>query len=159
MSSRLVDNPVQRNYGVSVTDVDNDGRFEAFVTGNVGPTLVRSSLSLLSLSLSLSLSLFSLVVPHSSCSLTGAFVTCSCNVMAEQIYKWSGGSFVRMRDPVLEDSSRRAIGVAACDIDGDGREEIYVLNTDQCAPPLSDPSSPALKVCRTFSDHELFWVS
>ena len=86
----------------------------------VGPNLVRSSLSL--------------IVPHFSRSLTGAFVMCSCIVMAEQIYKWSGSSFVRIRDPVLEDSSRRAIGVAACDIDGDGREEIYVLNTDQCAP-------------------------
>lgn len=30
----------------------------------------------------------------------------------------------------IQDSSRKAIGVAACDTDGDGVEEIYVLNTD-----------------------------
>lgn len=30
----------------------------------------------------------------------------------------------------LRDRQGNAIGVTACDIDGDGREEIYVLNTN-----------------------------
>ncbi|MEO0566002.1 MAG: CRTAC1 family protein, partial [Chloroflexota bacterium] len=29
----IADNPIQRNYGVAVTDVDRDGAFELFVTG------------------------------------------------------------------------------------------------------------------------------
>ena len=29
------------------------------------------------------------------------------------------------------DTPGNAIGVAACDLDGDGREEIYFLNTNQ----------------------------
>ena len=31
----------------------------------------------------------------------------------------------------LMDTPGNAIGVAACDLDGDGREEIYFLNTNQ----------------------------
>ena len=31
---------------------------------------------------------------------------------------------------IFTDPSRRTIGVAACDIDKDGYEEIYFLNTD-----------------------------
>lgn len=38
--------------------------------------------------------------------------------------------FVDMADEVLADVGRQAIGVAAGDLNGDGREEIYVLNTD-----------------------------
>lgn len=30
----------------------------------------------------------------------------------------------------LRDQAGNAIGVAACDVDGDGREEIYFLNTN-----------------------------
>ena len=34
---------------------------------------------------------------------------------------------------MIADAERQAIGVAACDIDGDGREELYILNTDTFA--------------------------
>jgi hypothetical protein len=40
-SDLLLDNPVQLNYGVAVTDVDGDGAFELFVAGfNAAPNLV-----------------------------------------------------------------------------------------------------------------------
>ncbi|MCO5605617.1 hypothetical protein L7F22_059800 [Adiantum nelumboides] len=45
--------------------------------------------------------------------------------------KWTGERLANIaRGTPLEDSERRAIGVAAGDLDGDGEEEIYVLNTD-----------------------------
>ncbi|MCO5589361.1 hypothetical protein L7F22_043328 [Adiantum nelumboides] len=48
-----------------------------------------------------------------------------------QVLKWTGQRLVNIaRGTPLEDSERRAIGVAAGDLDGDGEEEIYVLNTD-----------------------------
>ncbi|MDX2162888.1 MAG: CRTAC1 family protein [bacterium] len=46
------------------------------------------------------------------------------------ILKWNGSGFENIADEVLSDADRHAIGVAACDIDGDGREELYILNTD-----------------------------
>ena len=33
-------------------------------------------------------------------------------------------------DPIFSDSKAKTIGVAACDIDGNGKEELYFLNTD-----------------------------
>ena len=51
-----------------------------------------------------------------------------------QIYKWNAKeqSMVDIvnGDAVVADATRKAIGVAACDVDGDGHEEVYVLNTD-----------------------------
>mmetsp|Transcript_9471 Transcript_9471/g.16516 ORF Transcript_9471/g.16516 Transcript_9471/m.16516 type:complete len:728 (-) Transcript_9471:56-2239(-) len=89
-SHLLQTNPIQKNYGVSVTDIDADGSFE-FVVAGFG-------------------------VPN-------------------QAHKWnsSAGKFqdVALGNEVLQDSSGRAIGVAACDVDGDGFEELYILNTDQ----------------------------
>ena len=35
-----------------------------------------------------------------------------------------------VRDEIFADKSRRTIGVAACDVNGDGKEELYFLNTD-----------------------------
>jgi hypothetical protein len=49
------------------------------------------------------------------------------------VLKWDGSVFRNIAPPELEDAERQAIGVAACDIDGDGREEIYILNTDTFA--------------------------
>lgn len=48
------------------------------------------------------------------------------------VLDWEGGSetLVDATPRDLEDPSRRAIGVAAADVDGNGREEIYVLNSD-----------------------------
>ncbi|CAM6101199.1 unnamed protein product [Calypogeia fissa] len=47
------------------------------------------------------------------------------------LLKWSGTELVDVATGTpLEDHDRRAIGVAAGDIDGDGQEELYVLNTD-----------------------------
>jgi hypothetical protein len=46
------------------------------------------------------------------------------------VLKYNGKGFVNIADETLADSGRRAIAVAAGDIDGDGQEEIYVLNTD-----------------------------
>jgi hypothetical protein len=40
------------------------------------------------------------------------------------------GEWVNIADEVLADAERQSIGVAACDLDEDGLEEIYVLNTD-----------------------------
>jgi hypothetical protein len=87
-SSLLYDNPSQRNYGVAVTDVDDDGAFEIVVAGFGHPNLVL---------------------------------------------KWDGTYFRNITTSMIADAERQAIGVAACDIDGDGREELYILNTDTFA--------------------------
>jgi hypothetical protein len=54
---------------------------------------------------------------------------------ANQALCWDGSGYRDVAGPVLADETRRAIGVAAGDIDGDGREEIYILNTDTFAGP------------------------
>lgn len=88
-SHLLTTNPTQRNYGVSVTDIDDDGGFE-FVVAGFGS--------------------------------------------ANQAFKWnpSTGNFVdiALGKTSLQDPSGMAIGLAACDVDGDGFEELYILNTD-----------------------------
>lgn len=89
-SHLLQNNPIQKNYGISVTDIDADGAFEFVVAGFGAPN---------------------------------------------QAHKWdaSSGKFkdVALGNAVLQDSGGNAIGVAACDVDGDGFEELYILNTDQ----------------------------
>lgn len=86
-SELLSHNPTQLNYGVSVTDIDADGRLEAVVAG------------------------------------FGA---------ANLAYQWDSDRFVDVAQgkPLLQDATHKAIGVAACDVDGDGYEELYILNTD-----------------------------
>ena len=45
--------------------------------------------------------------------------------------KYESGKLINVvNESIFQDSTRSSIGVAACDIDGDGYEEIYVLNTD-----------------------------
>ncbi|XP_048362251.1 cartilage acidic protein 1 isoform X1 [Sphaerodactylus townsendi] len=87
-------NPTQLNYGVAVTDVDQDGDFEIIVAGYNGPNLVlkydKARRRLVNLAVDERSS------PYHA----------------------------------LRDRQGNAIGVTACDIDGDGREEIYFLNTN-----------------------------
>ncbi len=49
------------------------------------------------------------------------------------VLKWNGSGFVNVASETLADANRQSIGVAAGDIDDDGREEIYILNTDSFA--------------------------
>lgn len=88
ISSQLKFNPDQRNYGVAVTDINNDGKFDFVVAGFGSRNLA---------------------------------------------YTWNAetSSYDEIASKSLQDSKRKAIGLAACDIDGDGYEELYVLNTDQ----------------------------
>lgn len=71
----------------------------------------------------------------------GAFEAVVAGFQApNKVVKYDAGSgtyvdLLASGDPVdggstVADASRKAIGVAACDVDGDGREELYVLNTD-----------------------------
>lgn len=56
---------------------------------------------------------------------------------ANIILKWNGVVFENIAERAglesVVDAGRQSIGVAACDIDGDGDEEIYILNTDTFA--------------------------
>ncbi|XP_041424660.1 cartilage acidic protein 1 isoform X2 [Xenopus laevis] len=87
-------NPTQLNYGVAITDVDNDGDFEVVVAGYNGPNLVLKYIKE-----------------------KGHLVNIAVDERSSPYY-------------ALRDRQGNAIGVAACDIDGDGREEIYFLNTN-----------------------------
>ena len=55
---------------------------------------------------------------------------------ANQAFEWNAasGSFHDVATATLQDAGSKAIGVAACDIDGDGFEELYILNTDAAEP-------------------------
>ena len=46
------------------------------------------------------------------------------------ILKWTGRGYENITPATLADAGRQAIGVAAADLDGDGDEEIYILNAD-----------------------------
>ena len=86
ITSRIIDNPKRLSYGVSVTDVNQDGNFDFVVTG----------FGYLNLALS-----------------------------------YENGKLINIiKQKKFSDEFRRTIGVAACDIDKDGFEEIYFLNTD-----------------------------
>jgi hypothetical protein len=47
---------------------------------------------------------------------------------ANRVLRWDGGELVDTACGVLADDGRHAIGVAAADLDADGREEVYVHN-------------------------------
>ena len=86
ITSQIIDNPKRLSYGVSVTDVNQDGNFDFVVTG----------FGYLNLALS-----------------------------------YENGKLINIvKQKKFSDEFRRTIGVAACDIDKDGFEEIYFLNTD-----------------------------
>ena len=86
ITSQIVENPKRLSYGVSVTDANQDGKFDFIVTG----------FGYLNLALS-----------------------------------YENGKLINIvNQKKFSDEFRRTIGVAACDIDRDGYEEIYFLNTD-----------------------------
>ena len=86
LTSKIEDNPKRLSYGVSVADINRDGKFDFIVTG----------FGYLNLGLS-----------------------------------YKNGKLINIIDQkIFSDEYKRTIGVAACDIDKDGYEEIYFLNTD-----------------------------
>ncbi|MFQ3614229.1 MAG: CRTAC1 family protein [Cyanobacteriota bacterium] len=61
----------------------------------------------------------------------GAFELFVCGFRGpNRVLKWEDQALVDQADETLADAERMAIGVAAGDFDGDGQEELYVLNTD-----------------------------
>tara|TARA_Y100001970_G_scaffold294118_1_gene447088 strand:+ start:5220 stop:6656 length:1437 start_codon:yes stop_codon:yes gene_type:complete len=86
ITSMIDNNDFRLSYGVSVTDINQDNKYEFVVTGFGFSNLALS---------------------------------------------YKNGKLVNInKSQVFDDSKRKTIGVAACDIDQDGFEEIYFLNTD-----------------------------
>ena len=86
ITNQIQDNEFRLSYGVSVTDVNKDNKFDFVVTGFGFKNLALT---------------------------------------------YKNGKIVNIiNEGIFTDLSRRTIGVAACDIDKDGYEEIYFLNTD-----------------------------
>ena len=83
---QILENQPRLSYGVSVSDVNNDGNFEFIVTG---------------------FGFNNLALAHKK-----------------------GILFNSIDQSIFIDKNRKTIGVASCDIDQDGYEEIYFLNTD-----------------------------
>ena len=83
---KIDDNDFRLSYGISVTDINQDNKYEFVVTG----------------------------FGFSNLALT-----------------YQNGKIVNINiNEIFDDAKRKTIGVAACDIDQDGFEEIYFLNTD-----------------------------
>jgi hypothetical protein len=104
-SSLLRNNPSQLNYGIAVADLDGDAATVPLRAADGGPGALASP--------------FEIVVAG-----FGA---------PNLVLKWDGAGFVDIADETLADAGMNAIGVAAADINGDGREELYILNTDTFA--------------------------
>jgi hypothetical protein len=86
ITSLIENNDFRLSYGVSVTDVNQDDKYEFVVTGFGFSNLALS---------------------------------------------YQNGKILNVnKDEIFDDAKRKTIGVAACDIDQDGFEEIYFLNTD-----------------------------
>ncbi|PEN11210.1 hypothetical protein CRI94_16630 [Longibacter salinarum] len=49
------------------------------------------------------------------------------------VFAWDGTRFTELETTSIADSERQAIGIASADVNGDGTEEVYVLNTDTFA--------------------------
>jgi len=93
-------NPIQFNYGVAVSDVDGDGDFE-FIVAGYGTNLGAGAPNL--------------VLSYNK--KTGKLENLAIDDTKSPYYN-------------IRNDKGKAIGVAACDVDGDGREEIYFLNTN-----------------------------
>jgi len=93
-------NPIQFNYGVAVSDVDGDGDFE-FIVAGYGTN-------------------FGAGAPN---------LVLSYNKETEKLENLAVDDTESPYYNIRNDKGK-AIGVAACDVDGDGREEIYFLNTN-----------------------------
>ena len=86
ITDKILDNPKRLSYGISVTDMNKDSKYEFIVTGFGYSNLALS---------------------------------------------YRDGNLINIADQdVFSDEFRKSIGVAACDVDKDGYEEIYFLNTD-----------------------------
>ena len=86
ITTKIADNPNRLSYGISVADIDQNGKYEFIVTGFGYPNLALS---------------------------------------------YENGKLINIANQnIFSDGSRKTIGVAACDVDRDGYEEIYFLNTD-----------------------------
>ncbi len=86
ITSLIENNDLRLSYGVSVTDVNQDNKYEFIVTGFGFSNLALS---------------------------------------------YQNGKLINInKNEIFDDAKRKTIGVAACDIDQDGFEEIYFLNTD-----------------------------
>jgi len=86
ITAKIADNPKRLSYGISVADIDQNGKYEFIVTGFGYPNLALS---------------------------------------------YENGKLIDIANQnIFSDESRKTIGVAACDVDRDGYEEIYFLNTD-----------------------------
>ncbi len=86
ITSLIENNDFRLSYGVSVTDVNQDDKYEFVVTGFGFSNLALS---------------------------------------------YQNGKLINInKNEIFDDAKRKTIGVAACDIDQDGFEEIYFLNTD-----------------------------
>ena len=85
--SKIISNNIDRlSYGVAVTDINLDNKFEFIVAGFKYPNLALS---------------------------------------------YQNGILKNIIDnDIFKDVNRSTIGVAACDTDQDGKEELYFLNTD-----------------------------
>ncbi len=86
ITSLIENNDFRLSYGVSVTDVNQDDKYEFIVTGFGFSNLALS---------------------------------------------YQNGKLINInKNEIFDDAKRKTIGVASCDIDQDGFEEIYFLNTD-----------------------------
>ncbi len=86
ITSLIDNNDFRLSYGVSVTDINQDNKYEFVVTGFGYSNLALS---------------------------------------------YQNGKLINInKNEIFDDAKRKTIGVAACDIDQDGFEEIYFLNTD-----------------------------
>lgn len=56
-----------------------------------------------------------------------------------KVLKWNGSRLVDRASPLLADAERHALAAAAGDLNGDGQEELFVLNTDTFAGRKTQP--------------------